>query len=53
MIKSSVILCVRNGAETIAAQLRAMAGQDCPREWELVVVDNGSTDDTLEIVEQY
>lgn len=53
MIGASAILCVRNGAETIAAQLEALAAQECPFEWELVVVDNGSTDDTLAIVEAW
>lgn len=52
MIDASVILCVRNGGRTIAAQLEALGAQECPHEWELVVVDNGSTDDTVEIVER-
>ena len=50
MIDASVILCVRNGAATIGAQLEGLAAQEYPGEWELVVVDNGSTDDTMEIV---
>jgi glycosyltransferase involved in cell wall biosynthesis len=53
VIDASVILCVRNGARTIAAQLEALAAQECPYEWELVVVDNGSTDETAEIVERW
>lgn len=50
MIDASVILCVRNGASTIAAQLAALAAQECRRGWELVVVDNGSSDETPQIV---
>jgi glycosyltransferase involved in cell wall biosynthesis len=50
---ASVILCVRNGGDTIAEQLASLAEQDCPGEWELVVVDNGSTDDTRLTVEQW
>jgi len=51
MTEASVILCVRNAAATVGAQLAALAGQDCAREWELVVVDNGSTDESVRIVE--
>src|SRR5947209_1654663 len=50
---ASVILCVRNGAQTIAAQLEALTRQMCPCEWELLIVDNGSTDNTIEIVDQW
>jgi glycosyltransferase involved in cell wall biosynthesis len=42
---------VRNGAATIGAQLDALLGQlDPGTSWELVVADNGSTDDTAAIV---
>ncbi len=53
MTDASVVLCVRNGASTIADQLAALCAQDCPRDWELVLVDNGCTDNTLEIVEGF
>jgi glycosyltransferase involved in cell wall biosynthesis len=53
LIDASVIVCVRNGAKTIDAQLTALAAQECSLRWELVVVDNGSTDQTLEVVEQW
>lgn len=46
-------MACRNAAETVAVQLEALAGQEWAHEWELIVVDNGSTDDTLEIVESF
>ena len=46
----SVVVPVRNGAGTIDAQLAALSRQDYSGEWELVVGDNGSTDDTKVIV---
>jgi glycosyltransferase involved in cell wall biosynthesis len=51
--QTSVILCVRNGAATIAEQLAALAAQDYPEAWELVVVDNGSTDGTVAVVRRW
>jgi glycosyltransferase involved in cell wall biosynthesis len=42
----SVVLCVRNGASTLGRQLGALARQDVEAPWEVVVVDNGSTDGT-------
>lgn len=53
MIQTSVIVCVRNGAATIAEQLAALAEQDYDEAWEVVVVDNGSTDATLDVVESW
>jgi glycosyltransferase involved in cell wall biosynthesis len=46
----SVVIPVRNGAATIGGQLAALAGQDPGVGWEVVVVDNGSTDDTRVVV---
>jgi glycosyltransferase involved in cell wall biosynthesis len=53
MTEVSVLLPVRNGASTIADQLEALAAQDFDGEWELLVVDNGSTDATRTIVEGF
>jgi GT2 family glycosyltransferase len=49
----SVLLPCRNGAATIGAQLEALARQETTGPWELVVADNGSSDETLAIVERY
>lgn len=49
----SVVLPCRNGAATIALQLEALASQSWSGTWELVVADNGSTDESLRIVESY
>jgi GT2 family glycosyltransferase len=52
-VRLSVVLPTLNGAPTIGEQLEALTRQDWDEGWELVVVDNGSTDATLEIVESY
>jgi glycosyltransferase involved in cell wall biosynthesis len=49
----SVILPCYNGAETIAIQLEALAQQQWSGSWEVIVVNNGSTDESMNIVEQY
>jgi glycosyltransferase involved in cell wall biosynthesis len=52
-MKLSVIIPCLNAATTIAAQLDALAKQDWTERWEVIVADNGSTDDSLKIVESY
>ena len=50
----SVIVPVLNGAATIGDMLRALTEQSpVPAELEIIIVDNGSTDTTLEIVRSY
>jgi glycosyltransferase involved in cell wall biosynthesis len=49
----SVVLPCRNSAATIGQQLAALALQTWDRPWELIVVDNGSTDETRSIVESF
>ena len=46
----SIVLPVRNGADTVAATIRSVIAQH-RQEWELVVVDDGSTDHTLDVVQ--
>jgi GT2 family glycosyltransferase len=45
----SGVLCVHNGAATLDGQLAALAAQDFDGCWELVVVDNASTDASRDI----
>lgn len=52
-MKLSVILPCYNGGATIAVQLDALASQTYAGEWELIVVNNGSTDNSMEIVQSY
>jgi O-antigen/teichoic acid export membrane protein/glycosyltransferase involved in cell wall biosynthesis len=49
----SVVIPARNAASTIGAQLEALARQDWTGSWEVVIVDNGSTDDTVAAVEGF
>lgn len=46
----SVLIAVLNGASTIAAQLRSLAGQTYQGPLEIVVADNGSSDGTAALV---
>jgi glycosyltransferase involved in cell wall biosynthesis len=48
----TVIVPARNSATTLAEQLDALAGQDFDGAWELVLADNGSTDDTVAVFER-
>jgi len=38
-----------NAEQTIVVQLQALAGQQWSHPWEVIVVDNGSTDRTADI----
>ena len=49
----SVVMPARDSAETIARALTALELQDFPGEFELIVVDDGSTDDTVTIAEAF
>ena len=49
----SVCLCTYNGAGRVGEVLAALGGQNAPgADWEVVVVDNASTDDTTRVVEE-
>lgn len=49
----AVVIACFNGAEHLRTQLDALAAQVFYLPWELVMSDNGSTDETLEICESY
>jgi GT2 family glycosyltransferase len=48
----SVVLPCYNGENTIKAQLRALSRQKLKEDWEVVFVDNRSTDNSLKIAEE-
>lgn len=52
MVEMSVVIAARNAARTLPHQLRALAAQQPRATWEVLVADNGSTDDTARVVEQ-
>jgi len=51
----SVILCTFNRASSLSNALDSVAKQTLPEsiEWEVIVVDNNSTDQTLELTQKY
>jgi GT2 family glycosyltransferase len=51
--EASVIVPTLNSAETLDAQLAALAGQDFVGSWELIVADNGSTDTSRAIADRW
>ncbi len=52
-IDLSIVIPCFNGAETIEELLEAIAKQKWSKPWEVIIADNGSTDNTLHVVEAY
>jgi glycosyltransferase involved in cell wall biosynthesis len=52
-MKLSVVIPCLNGEKTIKIQLDAIASQEWHEPWEVIVSDNGSTDNSAEIVKSY
>lgn len=52
-MKLSIIIPCFNAENTIATQLEALANQQWNEPWEVIIADNGSTDSTQVIAEQY
>lgn len=52
-MKLSVIIPCYNGGKTLAAQLDALAEQVWDQPWELILADNGSTDNSRDIARLY
>ena len=48
----SVIIACLNGGKTLTTQLKALSGQSWDQEWELIIADNGSTDNSSEVIEK-
>ena len=51
-MKFSVIIPTYNRSDELRKTIRSMAGLSVAEPWELIVVDNKSTDDTRAVVEQ-
>jgi glycosyltransferase involved in cell wall biosynthesis len=47
------VVPVRDAAEHLGCQLEALAGQDYRGPWEVVIVDNGSRDGSLDVARQW
>lgn len=52
-VELSVVVPCKNGAEVIGGQLAALSRQKWHRPWEVIVADNGSTDQTAAVVERH
>jgi glycosyltransferase involved in cell wall biosynthesis len=52
-MKLSVIIPCYNAADTLGTQLEALANQEWSGLWEVIIADNGSTDETVAIAKTY
>lgn len=52
-VELSVIIPFLNAESTISEQLDGFLKQECSCPWEIIVVDNGSTDGSRSVIEQY
>lgn len=52
-MKLSIVIACYNAAETISEQLDAISEQQWDHPWEVIIVDNGSSDETVKIVHGY
>src|SRR4051794_9763721 len=49
----SVIIACRDAQDVLGVQLAALAGQESPVPWEVLICDNGSTDRTVALAETW
>jgi glycosyltransferase involved in cell wall biosynthesis len=49
----SLVICTRNRAAQLAECLRSLTTLQYPDPWELIIVDNGSTDETQNVIESF
>jgi len=52
-MKISLVVCTRNRSSQLDEALRTINRLKCSHSWELIIVDNGSTDDTSTTIERY
>ena len=52
-MKLSVIIPCYNAAQTIAVQLTSLANQEWAEPWEVIVAENGSTDESPKIIRDF
>ena len=53
-VRISAVVCTLNRAAYLAKAVESLVNQTCPKDhYEIIVVDNGSTDNTREVVEQF
>lgn len=53
LVALSVIIACRNGAATLGETLAGLAEQDWDEPWEILLVDNGSTDDSVALFQAF
>lgn len=49
----SLVICTRNRASQLAESLRSLTRLQYPAPWDLVIVDNGSTDETQDVIKNH
>jgi glycosyltransferase involved in cell wall biosynthesis len=49
----SLVICTRNRASQLAQSIESLTRLQYRSSWELIIVDNGSTDETQEILKKY
>ena len=52
-IKVSVLIPTKNGEEYLEECLKAVFNQKAPFEYEVIIIDSGSKDETLEIIKKF
>lgn len=53
IVELSIVIPAFNASATITAQLEALVRQEWSHSWEVIVADNGSTDDTAAVITEF